>query len=110
MPRGDKRAFIFDRGSKNFERLPDMADKRGDTVHSSSSKSVSMSLYIIGDAQAGLVTYSDGNKAIIVAGGQDSKSTEIFDLSQKRWKWGPDLPVSSKVRQGQGNLFKMIDL
>ena len=35
-----------------------------------------------------------------MAGGQNSKTSEIFDLATQTWRYGPDLPVSNQLYWG----------
>ena len=43
-------------------------------------------------SQAGLVTFSNGTKVIVAAGGYEVKSSELLVLGTSEWMYGPDLP------------------
>lgn len=49
-----------------------------------------------GESQAGLVTFENGTKIIVAAGGLDEQTTEIFNIDANEWQAGPDLPYLIK--------------
>ena len=87
------KAWMFDRSSELWTPLPNQLEDR----------------YA---PQAGLVTHLDGHQVVIVAGGQDTKTSEIFDLAMQTWRYGPDLPVSEELNWGasvqHGDTFLII--
>ena len=46
--------------------------------------------------QAGLIQYPNNSWSIIVAGGEEEITTEIFNFDQKSWTEGPELPYRIK--------------
>ena len=46
-----------------------------------------------GSCFAGLVTYPDGSKGILAAGGYDIISTEFLNLDTMTWEYKKDLPI-----------------
>ena len=42
-------------------------------------------------AQAGVITFANGTKAVMVAGGDSTEKSEILDLESMTWHYGPDL-------------------
>jgi hypothetical protein len=46
-------------------------------------------------ALGGLVAFPDRSKKAVVAGGYDSNSCEMYDLSSGQWSTGPGLPLDS---------------
>ena len=43
-------------------------------------------------SQAGLVTFGNGTRMAVVAGGQNTKTTEFLSLDENSWHYGPELP------------------
>lgn len=66
--------FIFSRETLEFESLPSIPTPRR-------------------MCQAGLIYYPNGNKGILVAGGEDEISTEFLDLDTLTWSAKEDLPI-----------------
>ena len=64
-------------------------------------------------SQAGLVTYPNGTQAIVIAGGNATKSSEIWIIDSEEWIMGPDLPTAgAKLEFGAsvsyGNTFLIV--
>ena len=64
-------AWLFSLNGNYFSQLPDMLESRNKPA-------------------LGLINEFE----VVVAGGVDSKTSEILDLSTKEWKYGPELPVN----------------
>lgn len=45
----------------------------------------------------GLVTYVDGSKEVVIAGGWDKTISDIFNLQTQTWRGGPSLPKSEEL-------------
>ena len=43
-------------------------------------------------SQAGLVTFNNGTKMVVAAGGNNEQSTEFLPVDGEAWHFGPDLP------------------
>ena len=52
------------------------------------------------EAYAGLVEYPDGRREVIIAGGYNTKTSEIFDLDTEEWTAGQDLSVDTDLYGG----------
>ena len=70
LPNKVGEAWIFNQKDETFQKLPDMLEHRMD----------------------GMVGFTKKNE-IVVAGGTDSKTSEIFNLDTMKWRMGPDFPV-----------------
>ena len=64
----------FDAIGGNWEAKPDYSIRR------------------IGRLQAGLIRNANGSTGIVVVGGPQEKSSEIFWMDEQKWSNGPDLP------------------
>ena len=87
-------AWMFNQITEDFTELPNSLEKRIFT-------------------QAGLVTFENGTKLVIVAGSYDGKTAEAFDLHQEKWTSAiPDLPVSFQLNEASslpfGDSFIMV--
>ena len=91
-----KNVYMFDVDLGRFERLPPLKIAR-------TKPFAGVYQLLIGNLKhidcyfhlAGLVTYTNGLKKVVVAGGwggQNIQSTEILNLETLEWESGPDLP------------------
>ena len=60
----------------------------------------------------GGIVYPNGEEAVVVAGGRDLNTVEIFFPSSMEWREGPDLPASDRWDAGMsvpfGNTFLIV--
>ena len=45
-------------------------------------------------SQAGMVTFNNGTKMVVAAGGVNEQTTEFLNFDEDEWNFGPDLPYS----------------
>lgn len=85
--------WAFDRNSKRWNQLPDMPEYRE-------------------IPQAGVVTYADGSKHLVIAGGRNDGTSTILNLDTMTYRPGPDIPNVLELYYANsvpfGNTFLMV--
>ena len=77
-----RKSWMFDQIREEWTELPDSLESRAKPF-------------------SGLVTFQNGTKIVILAGGANSNSAEAFDLQGEKWISGiPDLPVEFELYDG----------
>ena len=71
LPNDQGHAWIFNQEDNSFQRIPDLTQKRRKPV----------------------IGFINGHE-VVVAGGVQTRSSEIFDLNINEWRIGPPLPVT----------------